>query len=285
MSDRRAVVVTGASTGIGEAIAKRLDPGHRVFAGVRKDADAEKLRAAGANIEPIKLDVTDQASIDAAARLVKAEVGDDGLAGLVNNAGIAVSAPLEFLPIDELRQQLEVNVVGQVAVTQAFLAPIRAAKGRIVNIGSIGGKVAFPLAGAYAASKFAMEAITDSLRRELLPWGIEVVIVEPGGVVTPIWDRGRDTADRIRENAPPEAERLYGGLLEAMLAQVEEITRNGMQPGEIAEVVHTALTAGKPKTRYLVGKEAKQRARAAAILPDRVFDRIVARTLKWGASS
>src|SRR4051812_39464080 len=184
MSAPRAVVVTGASTGIGEAIARRMDAGFRVFAGVRKEEDAERLRAAGANIEPVLLDVTDQASIDAAAATVKAAVRDQGLAGLVNNAGIAVSAPLEFLPVDELRNQLEVNVVGQVAVTQAFLSDIRTAKGRIINIGSIGGKVAFPLAGAYAASKFAMEAITDSLRRELRPWGIEVSIVEPGGVKT-----------------------------------------------------------------------------------------------------
>jgi NAD(P)-dependent dehydrogenase (short-subunit alcohol dehydrogenase family) len=284
MSGPPAVVVTGASTGIGEAIAKRLDSGHRVFAGVRRDEDAEKLRAAGANITPIRIDVTDQASIDAAAAEVREAVGDDGLAGLVNNAGVAVSAPLEFLPVDELRHQLEVNVVGQVAVTQAFIAPIRAAKGRIVNIGSIGGKVAFPLAGAYAASKFAMEAITDALRRELKPWGIQVVIIEPGGVVTPIWDRGRATADRIRSDAPPESEQLYGPLIETMLAQVEEITKNGMHPDEIATVVHTALTAERPKTRYLVGSEAKQRARAAAILPDRVFDRLVAKTLKWGSS-
>jgi NAD(P)-dependent dehydrogenase (short-subunit alcohol dehydrogenase family) len=274
---------TGASTWIGEAIAKRLDSGYRVYAGVRKDEDAEKLRAAGANIVPIKLDVTDQATIDAAAAQVREEAGDQGLAGLVNNAGIAVSAPLEFLPIDELRRQLEVNTVGQLAVTQAFLSQIRAAKGRIVNISSIGGKVVFPLAGAYAASKYALEAISDALRRELRPWGIEVVIVEPGGVVTPIWDRGTETAMAILENAPPEAEQLYGKLIESVLAEVAEITKGGMQPSEIAEVVHTALTTSKPKTRYLVGKEAKQRARAAAILPDRVFDRIVARTLKWGA--
>jgi NAD(P)-dependent dehydrogenase (short-subunit alcohol dehydrogenase family) len=284
MSGPPAVVVTGASTGIGEAIAKRLDSGFRVFAGVRKDEDAEKLRGAGANIEPIKLDVTDQASIDAAAATVREAVGDQGVAGLVNNAGIAVSAPLEFLPIDELRHQLEVNTVGQLAVTQAFLAPIRTARGRIVNISSIGGKIALPLAGAYAASKYALEAISDSLRRELKPWGIEVVIVEPGGVKTPIWDRGTETARSILENAPPEAEQLYGKLIESVLAEVEQITKNGMEPSEIAEVVHKALTTPKPKTRYLIGSEAKQRARAAAILPDRVFDRLIARTLKWGSS-
>jgi NAD(P)-dependent dehydrogenase (short-subunit alcohol dehydrogenase family) len=280
MSGPPAVVVTGASTGIGEAIAKRLDSDHRVFAGVRRDEDAEKLRAAGANIVPLKIDVTDQASIAAAAAQVREAVGDDGLAGLVNNAGIAVSAPIEFFPIDEFRRQLEVNVVGQVAVTQAFLSQIRTAKGRIVNIGSIGGKIAFPLASAYAASKHAMEAITDSLRRELRPWGIEVVIVEPGGVLTPIWDRGRDTASKIMDDAPPEAEELYGGLIESVLKQVEGITETGMPPSDIAEVVHTALTVKRPKTRYLVGSEARQQARVAAIVPDRVFDRLVARELR-----
>jgi NAD(P)-dependent dehydrogenase (short-subunit alcohol dehydrogenase family) len=283
MSGPPAVVVTGASTGIGEAIAKRLDSRYRVYAGVRKDEDAERLRGSGANIEPVKIDVTDQASIDAAAAKVREEMGDQGVAGLVNNAGIAVSAPLEFMPVDALRHQLEVNTVGQHAVTTAFLPQIRPAKGRIVNITSIGGKIALPLAGAYAASKFAMEAISDSLRRELRPWGIEVIVVEPGGVVTPIWERGGETAKQILEDAAPEVQQLYGPLIESVRGQVAEIAKNGMPPSDIAEVVHEALTASRPKTRYMVGKDAKQRARAAAILPDRVFDRLVARTLKWGA--
>jgi NAD(P)-dependent dehydrogenase (short-subunit alcohol dehydrogenase family) len=281
MSAQRAVVVTGASTGIGEATTQRLAAdGFSVFAGVRKEADGERLR--GERIEPVMLDVTEDATVAAAANTVEEAVGDAGLAGLVNNAGIAVSGPLEFLPVAELRHQLEVNVVGQVAVTQAFLPAIRRARGRIVNIGSIGGRIALPLAGPYAASKFAMEAVTDTLRRELRPWGIEVSIIEPGGVRTPIWDRGTETANRLLEEAPPELLDRYGSVIDAMRSQVAEIERDGLPPSGVADVVHEALTAKKPRTRYLVGSDARQRARAASLLPDRAMDRLIARALKNG---
>ena len=180
-SRRGAVVITGASTGIGRASALDLDSrGFRVFAGVRKDEDAERLRSERPSIEPLRIDVTDADSIAAARDRVTEAVDGAGLAGLVNNAGIAVPGPLEHLPIDEIRRQLEVNLIGQIAVTQAFLPLLRTARGRIVNIGSIGGRVALPLLGPYAGSKHAMEGITDSLRRELRPWGIEVSIVRPG---------------------------------------------------------------------------------------------------------
>jgi NAD(P)-dependent dehydrogenase (short-subunit alcohol dehydrogenase family) len=267
--------VTGASTGIGHATATHLDSlGFDVRAGVRKEADAEKLRADGLN--PLMIDVTDQVTIDAA----RAEVGDGPLAGLVNNAGIAVSAPLEFVPIEELRHQLEVNVIGQVAVTQAFLPALRKGKGRLVNIGSIGGLIALPLAGPYAASKFAMEAITDSLRRELRGFGIEVSIVEPGGVKTPIWERGAETANAMLEDAPPELDELYGDLIAALRREVERIaTDTGMEPQVIAEAVGHALTARKPKTRYLVGRDARMRWAIAKRVPDRTFDALIARAM------
>ncbi|MEK7693262.1 MAG: SDR family oxidoreductase, partial [Chloroflexota bacterium] len=186
----RSVVITGASTGIGEACALHLDAlGWRVFAGVRKGADGEALqRKASARLIPVRIDVTDQASIASACDAVAQELGARGLDGLVNNAGIAVAAPLEFVPIDDLRRQLEINVIGQIAVTQAFLALIRTARGRIVNIGSVSGKLATPFTGPYSASKFAMEALTDALRIELRPWKIEVSIVEPGSIATPIWE-------------------------------------------------------------------------------------------------
>jgi NAD(P)-dependent dehydrogenase (short-subunit alcohol dehydrogenase family) len=202
------VVITGASTGIGRACALHLDSlGFDVFAGVRKPEDGERLAAEGSErLRPLQLDVTDAAQVEAAAREVGEAVGDRGLAGLVNNAGIAVSAPLEFIPIDELRHQLEVNVIGQVAVTQALLGLLRRGKGRVVNIGSIGGRVALPFVGPYAASKIALEALTDSLRRELRRTGVEVSIVRPGGIATPIWDRGIGAADQIREQMPPEGE-------------------------------------------------------------------------------
>ena len=179
------VLVTGASTGIGEATARRMKAaGWEVFAAARKDGDLERLRGEG--LTPLKLDVTDAGSIAAA----KAEVGGRKLHGLVNNAGVAVSGPIEHVPLDELRRQLEVNLVGQVAVIQAFLPNIREAKGRIVNVSSIGGRIALPLVGPYAASKVGLEAVSDSLRRELRPWGIHVSVIEPGAVVTPIWEKG-----------------------------------------------------------------------------------------------
>src|SRR5688500_3137446 len=185
---RGAVVITGASTGIGHACALDLDShGCHVFAGVRREEDAERLRSERAFIEPVRIDVTDADSIASARDRVGEAVGAAGLAGLVNNAGIAVPGPLEHLPIDELRRQLEVNLVGQVAVTQAFIPMLRTSRGRIVNIGSIGGRVALPMLGPYAASKHAIEGVSDSLRRELPPWGIEVSVVRPGPIATEIW--------------------------------------------------------------------------------------------------
>jgi len=267
------IVVTGASTGIGEATARHMASlGYEVFAGVRKDSDAERL--SGGGITPLKLDVADQASIDAAAAQVTVP-----LAGLVNNAGVAVTGPLEFLPVTELRNQLEINVIGQVAVTQAFLPRIREGRGRIVNISSIGGRFALPLAGPYAASKFALEAISDSLRRELRPWGIHVSVVEPGGVATPIWGKGGDAAQDLMKDMPPEVMERYGEVIEKLQSEAARIASEGMPPLDVAKVIEHALTASKPKTRYLVGRDAKLRARMAKILPDRVLDAAVGRAL------
>ena len=184
----RCVLVTGASSGIGEATALRLArAGWRVLAGVRASADAERLRAAaGERLEPVTIDVTEPATIAAAAE----GLGDEPLHGLVNNAGTALAMPLEFLPLDQFRRQLEVNLVGQVAVTQAVLPNLRSARGRIVNVGSIAGRSSLPFLGAYAASKHGLEAVTDALRVELRPFGITVTIVEPGTIATPIWRKG-----------------------------------------------------------------------------------------------
>jgi NAD(P)-dependent dehydrogenase (short-subunit alcohol dehydrogenase family) len=275
------VVITGASTGIGRACAIHLDSlGFDVFAGVRKPEDGERLAGeASERLRPLLLDVTDAGQVEAAARQVGEAVGDRGLAGLVNNAGIAVSAPLEFIPIDELRRQLEVNVIGQVAITQALLPLLRRGKGRVVNIGSIGGRVALPFVGPYAASKFALEALTDSLRRELRRAGVEVSIVRPGGIATPIWDRGIGAAEQIREQMPPEGEAAYGSALDATRAAAADIGRNGLPPEAVAKVVEHALTARRPKTRYLVGRDAKMRAALAKVLPDRLFDRMIARAM------
>lgn len=221
MSDRKpnikekrpaSVVVTGASSGIGRATALLLDrQGYRVFAGVRRSSDADALReVASDRLSPLILDVTDAKGIADAARFVEIEVGEMGLRGLVNNAGVVVNGVLEFLDIDQFRYQLEVNLIGTLAVTQAFLASIRKAKGRIVNISSDAGVLASPFMGPYSASKFGLEGLSDSLRRELRPFGVQVVTIGPGAIETPIWGKGRSDADEYLDALPPEAERLYG---------------------------------------------------------------------------
>jgi NAD(P)-dependent dehydrogenase (short-subunit alcohol dehydrogenase family) len=270
------VLVTGASTGIGEATVLHLkELGFDPVGAVRKDEDAERLEGQG--VRTVRIDVTDAGQIAAA----RDELGDIALAGLVNNAGIAVAAPLEFLPVDRLRQQLEINLIGQAAVTQAFLPAVRRAHGRIVNVSSIGGRVALPLVGAYNASKFGLEGLSDALRRELRPQGIDVILIEPGGVKTPIWEKGEELADEMLEGVPPEAERLYGQLIETVRARTRRIaTETGDDPREVAEVIGTALTASRPRTRYLVGRDAKLRARLARVLPDRAMDRMIARALR-----
>jgi NAD(P)-dependent dehydrogenase (short-subunit alcohol dehydrogenase family) len=269
------VLVTGASTGIGEATVLHLKTlGFDAIGAVRKDEDAERLEGRG--VRTVRIDVTDAGQIAA----VRDELGDIALAGLVNNAGIAVAAPLEFLPIDKLRQQLEINLIGQVAVTQAFLPALRRARGRIVNVSSIGGRVALPLVGAYNASKFGLEGLSDALRRELRSQGVDVILIEPGGVKTPIWKKGEALADEMLEDVPPEAQQLYGRLVEQVRAGTRDIARNtGSEPSAVAEVIGEALTASRPRTRYLVGRDAKLRARMARVLPDRVMDRMIGRAL------
>lgn len=282
MSDatRGAVLVTGSSTGIGRACALRLDGmGFRVFAGVRKEADGEALRAeASERLEPVILDVTDEGTIDAAAQRI-AEATGGRLAGLVNNAGIAVPGPLEGVPLDAWRRQLEVNVIGQVAVTRALLPQLRAARGRIVFVSSIGGRSALPMLAPYNASKHAIEAIGDALRQEMRPLGVEVSIVEPGSVATPIWEKGRAGGDAVREQMSEEVERVYGKRVDRFQALADKTGARGIPPEKAAKAITHALTARHPKTRYLVGADAKVRARLGAVLPDRAMDRIVARMI------
>jgi NAD(P)-dependent dehydrogenase (short-subunit alcohol dehydrogenase family) len=219
--------------------------------------------------------VTDADSIQKAKEFVAGEVGEAGLFGLINNAGIAVAGPLEAVPIPDLRRQLEVNVIGQVAVTQAFLPLIRQARGRIVNMGSIAGRSAMPLMGPYSASKFAMEAITDALRLEVQQWGIHVSIVEPGAIATPIWDKsGKDAAD-LEAATPAELRTLYGAVVAGVRKVIGEAAERAISPDVVAKVVEYALTASRPKTRYLVGTDAKIRALMAKLLPDRLSDRLL----------
>jgi NAD(P)-dependent dehydrogenase (short-subunit alcohol dehydrogenase family) len=277
----KSVVITGASTGIGAACALHLDRlGWRVFAGVRKQADADALKAeASPQLTPIALDVADTVSISTAASAVAGAVGQAGLAGLVNNAGIVVPGPIELLPLPDLRRQLEINVVGQVAATQAFLPLIRVGRGRIVNMGSIAGRMATPFTGAYGASKFALEALTDALRLELLPWGISVSIIEPGAVATPIWEKSAKTAEAMLGAVPRESFALYADAMQAVREAAAQAAKNAIDPSEVARAVEQALTATKPRTRYVVGRDAKIRAAMALIVPDRVRDGLVTKAM------
>lgn len=274
----RTVLVTGASTGIGRATALRLDRGGwKVYAGVRREQDADSLRAEGsAKLEPLLLDVTDPEQIAAAAATIGAE--PSGLDGLVNNAGAALPSPLETMPIEDFRRQVDLNLTAQVAVTQALLPALRAARGRVVFISSIGGRIAFPLTGAYHAAKFGIEAVGDTFRQELRPWGIGVAIIEPGSIDTPIWSRGEVSADEIGSRSP-RREALYGQAIARYREVIKSTAERGIPPQKVAAAIEHALSARRPRTRYLVGLDAKVQARLKIVIPDRVFDAIVARVM------
>jgi NAD(P)-dependent dehydrogenase (short-subunit alcohol dehydrogenase family) len=277
-----AVVVTGASTGIGRATALLLDSrGYRVFAGVRKESDASDLAKDGSDrLTPITIDVTKAEQIEAAKQEVGEAVGDEGLAGLVNNAGVGNGGPVETLDLQDLRNVLEVNLVGQVAVTQAFLPLIRRRKGTIVFIASIGGRIGSPYMSPYNTSKFGIEALGECLRTEVAPWDIDVVVVEPGSIDTPIWSKGAETIDEQTEQMSEGAKRLYGKQLERMDQVLKDTASRGIPPEKVAEAVHDAISSDKPRHRYLVGTDAKIAARLKGTLPDRVFSKLAAHQFK-----
>jgi NAD(P)-dependent dehydrogenase (short-subunit alcohol dehydrogenase family) len=272
------VLVTGASTGIGEACALGLDgSGHTVFAGVRREVDGERLREkASERLEPVLLDVTDPSQIAAVAEHVDRSVGGGGLSGLVNNAGVAVGGPLEFLALDEWRTQFEVNVFGQIAVTQALIPLLRRAVGRIVFIGSLSGRVSTPLMAPYGASKHAIEAVGESLREELRPWGMHVAVVEPGAIRTPIWDKGRSTADQLEATLPAAARQRYGDGFDKVRGLIDQQERDGIPAERVAAAVEHALFARRPRYRYLVGTDARVAGTLKRLLPDKVMARLVA---------
>jgi NAD(P)-dependent dehydrogenase (short-subunit alcohol dehydrogenase family) len=273
---RGAVVITGASTGIGKTSALHLDSlGFRVFAGVRKEPEGEHLkRESSGRITPLRIDVTDASTITSAAGTVTKIVDGAGLAGLVNNAGIVVAGPLEFLPLDKIRQQFEVNVFGQLAVTQAFLPLLRKGRGRIVNMGSISGRVSNPFIAPYSASKFALESFTDALRVELMPWGISVSIIEPGNIATPIWEKSIAASDDLQSGLPQVAKELYGPVFFAVRKAAEKSGKDAIPAIVVARAVAHALSAKRPKTRYLIGRDARIQLVLRKLLPDRVMDRI-----------
>jgi NAD(P)-dependent dehydrogenase (short-subunit alcohol dehydrogenase family) len=263
----RSALVTGASSGIGAACAARLvESGWRVFACVRREGDAPE------GTDEILLDITDADQIAGAAE----RIGE--LDALVNNAGIAIAIPLEFIPLEELRRQLEINVIGQVAVTQAFLPHLRRSRGRIVFVSSIAGRSALPFLGAYAASKHALEALADTWRVELRPFGIEVSLVEPGTIRTPIWTKSAALADSLANGAPPELGELYGERVAAFGRVAARRGATGASVEAVVAAVENALTRDRPRTRRLVGRDAKIRS-GIERLPDRLRDSVYERLL------
>ncbi|HET9016734.1 MAG TPA: SDR family oxidoreductase [Thermomicrobiaceae bacterium] len=277
------VVVTGAGSGIGRATVIRLrEQGFTVFAGVRREVDLATWPGSGpGRVIPVRLDVAEPATIAAAAATARGELGDAGLLGLVNNAGIAVAAPLEYLPPDELRRQFEVNVVGQLAVIQAFLPLLRPARGRVVNLGSVSGRLAMPFLGPYAASKFALRAISDALRVELRPSGVSVSLIEAGTIATPLWESGAAAARALAATFPPEAAQRYGPALERLAGRAAGFSRTGIPVEQVAEVVLRALTSPRPRAYYAVsGRSRRWSTRLLEVLPGELRDRLVLRTLR-----
>ena len=276
----RSVVITGTSTGIGWGTAKVLiGKGFRVFGSVRKTSDAERLTAEfGERFVPLIFDVTDEAAVNAATADVRNALGGERLVGLVNNAGIAVAGPLLELPIAEFRRQIEINLVGVVIVSKAF-APLvgtdpqlKGTPGRIVNISSVGGRNGMPFIAPYAASKFALEGLSESLRREMLLWGIDVIIVGPGAVSTPIWSK----AEQI--DTTPFRDSPYAPALERLRAFMLQLGEHGLPPEQIGEVVLEALTAAKPRVRYAITPEPR-RDWIMRNLPKRLVDRMIGKRL------
>jgi NAD(P)-dependent dehydrogenase (short-subunit alcohol dehydrogenase family) len=277
MTDRRAILVTGASTGIGRATALLLDAsGYRVFAGIRKDRDGDALReAASGSLTPLQLDVTDPDSVARAASRVREDVGP-ALFGLINNAGVSLNGPLELLPMSAVRGMMEVNVLGLMAVTRAFIPLLRESRGRLVNISSGHGLLALPDKSAYAASKFAVQALSDALRLELRPFGIHVSNLVVGKVDTAVLDKILAERNRLKETAAPEVLELYAPLFEFFDREVKNLP--GIPPEEVARVVARALQAPRPRAQYLIGPGARK-MRNLARLPQPFRDALFYRAL------
>lgn len=275
----RCVLITGSSSGIGRATALRLQrSGFHVFAGVRRQEDADALtQAAGPDLVPIHLDVTDQDSVESAIDQVRGHLGSGGLDGLVNNAGAPYPGPLETLDISEIRDQLEVNLLGQIRVTQAALPLLRATHGRIIFVGSIGGKVAFQFGGPYHASKYAIEGVADAWRQELLPDGVAVTVIEPGVMSTPIWDKAVERVDAQLADNSPALDRYRERLTNFR----ERLTQgnDGDDPAKVAAVVEQVLTTARVSAHYPVGLPARAVSALRPIVPEKLWDRVASRVV------
>ena len=276
------IVVTGASTGMGAATVKELaHRGFHVLAGVRREVDADALRGLGIEgIEPCILDITVESDITAIADRVARDPRRRPLRALVNNAGIAINAPVETLPITQWRQQFEVNLFGHIVITQALLPALLNSSGTVVNISSVGGKVALPTYGAYAGSKFALEAVSDALRREVSADGIKVVVIEPGAVKTEIAERGIATSEGLKANMTVVQLTRYSEVMDAVMAQARSFNETGVSAEAAAVVIAKAATASRPRTRYTIGRDAAIITRLARLAPDRLLDRLLQRNLK-----
>jgi len=270
--------VTGTSSGIGRAIVDLLSrEAFTVFASVRNQADARTVEAVGAGVHSLVLDVTDQASVWDAARVV-AQSGVP-LSGVVSNAGIAIAGPLEYVPLERLRVQLEVNVIGAMAVAQAFLPQLRANRGRLIFIGSVAGRIAMPFIAPYSASKFALRALADALRIELRHAGIFVSLIEPGSVKTPIWRKGREAKAHLEQRLGSVGASHYGGALATLMRQTEKEEASGMPPQRVARSVVRALTARRPRAHDVLGAPARIGTVLHWLLPSSLHDRMIGRSM------
>ena len=280
----RSVLITGCSTGIGHAAAVRLSKaGWRVFAGVRTERDAETLASqTPASCEPIQLDVTDADAIAAASARVAEVVGEDGLDGLINNAGLCVASPVECLGVDALRHQLEVNTIGPIALTRATLPLLMRARGRVVMVSSISGRIPFPIVGAYTASKHALECLSHALRVEIAPCGVRVTVIEPGPVRTPIWSRtSKATADAMKQWAEPQRDR-YGSAMDRMRQVAAEGEAQGVPPEDVAALIEQSLLSKRPMRRKVIGASFSDRVLLTGLVPGWARDRAFARGLGLG---
>jgi NAD(P)-dependent dehydrogenase (short-subunit alcohol dehydrogenase family) len=274
----RAVLISGASTGIGHATALQLArDGFTVFAGVRRESDGAELAAKHERLRPVQLDVTDADSIAHAFSVVADS--EIPLQAVVNNAGIAVGGPLEYLPLDDLREQFEVNVIGMVAVTQAALPFLRQTRGRVITVGSIASRFGAPFLAPYCASKAAVAMVVDSLRVELAPAGISVVLFEFAAVKTPIWQKGRNLKDDLLARLPHKALEHYAPFIDAVGRQIDHEERVGLEPGVVAKAIASAVTTTSPRSRYVLGSQAHVQA-AVAVLPHRLRDNVLRKVLR-----